>query len=540
MRVDAVVNDALMMVRQPAQDKGIELRCEFATPGLLGEQGLIYGDALRLGQVLTNLLSNAVKFTEKGHVTLRVSFPAWQPDQATLLIEVADTGIGMNAEQMQTLFSEFTQADGSTTRRYGGTGLGLSITRRLVALMNGEISVDSEPGRGSCFRLSLPVQPARILGSGSAVPQAVRAQVDERLRLDGLRVLLVEDNVLNQQLASELLRRRGATVRVAGHGQEALDRLRSPGAEYDVVLMDLQMPVMDGYQATQAIQQDPALRSIPVLAMTAHAMVEERQRCLALGMQDHLSKPLDPATLYAALQPFCRHRPPPDQIASSVDAADTEGWPQVAGLDVRQAQVYFAGDLALYCQTLSAFGDHIRALLQRLPQAVRAGAWPEVAREAHTLKGLGRTMGSAGLAEQARALEAAATAEDESAIAPAVAALIGALRPLSQDIVALTPRLQDVLLDRMGDRPGEGPVGAPAAPDTGMMQRLSRLVSESDGQALSLWQRHRSGFATGLPPGLFTRLDDALARCDFDAASGLLHQLAAEQEPTRTQEVTRP
>jgi HPt (histidine-containing phosphotransfer) domain-containing protein len=216
----------------------------------------------------------------------------------------------------------------------------------------------------------------------------------------------------------------------------------------------------------------------------------------------------------------------------------------VAGLDLRQAQVYFAGDLALYCQTLSAFGDHIRALLQRLPQAVRAGAWPEVAREAHTLKGLGRTMGSAALAEQARALEAAATAEDDSAITPAVAALIGALRPLSQDIVALTPRLQDVLRDRMGDlmgdRSGEGPVGAPAAPDAGMMQRLSRLVSESDGQALSLWQRHRSGFASSLPPGLFARLDDALARCDFDAASGLLHELAAEQEPTRTQEVTRP
>ena len=141
-------------------------------------------------------------------------------------------------------------------------------------------------------------------------------------------------------------------------------------------------------------------------------------------------------------------------------------------------------------------------------------------------------------------LEAAATAEDDSAITPAVAALIGALRPLSQDIAALTPRLQDVLRDRMGDlmgdRSGEGPVGAPAAPDAGMMQRLSRLVSESDGQALSLWQRHRSGFASSLPPGLFARLDDALARCDFDAASGLLHELAAEQEPTRTQEVTRP
>ena len=524
MRVDAVVNDALMMVRQRAQEKGIELRCEFVSPGLLGEQGLIYGDALRMGQVLTNLLSNAVKFTERGHVTLRVSFLLWQPELATLQIEVEDTGIGMNEEQMQSLFSEFTQADGSTTRRYGGTGLGLSITRRLVSLMNGDIAVESRPGRGSCFRITMPAQPARLLGGQQLPSHSSRQASDERLRLDGLRVLLVEDNALNQQLASELLSRRGARVEVAAHGREALERLRRPGAAYDVVLMDLQMPVMDGYQATEAIRQDPNLRSLPVLAMTAHAMVEERERCLALGMQDHLSKPLDPNALYAALQPYCHlgqlghlGQTAPSDDPTSPGAPDAD-WPQVPGLDLPQARVYFGGDLRLYCQTLSAFGEHLRALLASLPGHLAQDAWGHINREAHTLKGLGKTVGSAALSEQARSLELAAGSQDAAAVRAAAALVVATAQPLSDHIAALQPLLRD----RLGT---PGPAGAPVAPDPGMMRRLTQLASESDGQALSLWQRHRSGFASSLPPAAFARLDDALARCDFDAAAALLQEL---------------
>ncbi|MBH2016092.1 MAG: response regulator [Burkholderiales bacterium] len=531
MRVDAVVNDALMMVRQRAQEKGIELRCEFVSPGLLGEQGLIYGDALRMGQVLTNLLSNAVKFTERGHVTLRVSFLHWQPELATLQIEVEDTGIGMNEEQMQSLFSEFTQADGSTTRRYGGTGLGLSITRRLVALMNGDIAVDSRPGRGSCFRITMPAQPARLLGGQQPPSHSSRQASDERLRLDGLRVLLVEDNAMNQQLASELLSRRGARVDVAGHGREALTLLRRPGAAYDVVLMDLQMPVMDGYQATEAIRQDPDLRGLPVLAMTAHAMVEERERCLALGMQDHLSKPLDPNALYAALQPYCHlghlsQAAPTDAAAAPPASAPDADWPQVPGLEPQQARVYFGGDLGLYCQTLAAFGEHLRALRGRLPALLAQGAWGDLNREAHTLKGLGKTLGSATLAEQARALELAAAAADEAAVRAAASLVLATIAPLSDHIVALAPQLHA----RLG---ADAQAGAPAPPDPGMMRRLTQLVSESDGQALSLWQRHRNGFASSLPPAVFARLDDALARCDFDAAAALLHELPELDDDNR-------
>jgi len=529
MRIDDVVNDAMMMVRQPAQDKGIELRCEFASPEILGEQGLIHGDDLRLGQVLTNLLSNAVKFTERGHVTLRVRFLAWQVETATLQIEVEDTGIGMSQEQMSQLFSEFTQADGSTTRRYGGTGLGLSITRRLIHMMGGDIQVESKPGRGSCFRLTLPVEPARLLGGTLPRDQRRAQPLDERQRLDGLRVLLVEDNALNQQLASELLSRQGAEVTVAVHGQAALDRLRAPGAVFDVVLMDLQMPVMDGYQATRLMREDPALRTLPVLAMTAHAMLEERERCLELGMQNHLSKPLDPATLYAALRPFCRPGKPPTAGPTLAEVApELSGWPRVPGLALQQVRSHFAGDASLYAQTVLAFGEHAQSVLALLPDALARQAWAEVHREAHTLKGLGRTLGHATLSEQAQALELVVSQVEqveqaEQSAAPHLAAiqqaaqpLLGTLRTLQADIHRLDAELRTCV------QGGAATATAAARLDAGMMTKLSQLVAESDGQALSLWQRHRTAFAGGLPPTVFARLDDALARCDFDAASGLL------------------
>ena len=549
MRIDSVVNDAMMMVRQRAQDKGIALRCEFVSPELLGERGLIHGDALRLGQVLANLLSNAVKFTEHGHVTLRVRLSDWTPTEAKLHVEVEDTGIGMNEDQLQNLFSEFTQADGSTTRRYGGTGLGLSITRRLVGLMGGHIAVHSEPAQGSAFRIQMPVVPARILGTSPGASATHPAVRDERLRLDGLRVLLVEDNALNQQLANELLTRRGAQVTVAQHGQEALDLLRQPGAHHDVVLMDLQMPVMDGYQATQAIRQDPALRDTPVLAMTAHAMVEERERCLALGMQGHLSKPLDPLTLYATLSPYVPAAgasaagPVRAAAGSAVEPgavpgvprsgglrqADAQDWPEVPGLDRPASEAYFAGDVSLYRQTLHAFVNHVRELLPRLPQALQVLDRPTLVREGHTLNGLARTVGHGTLAERAQALERLGDSGSQAEVERTVALLVDA-------VVPLVDALERVLVPAALPQPAL----VPAAPDAALVQRLSRLAADSDGEALSLWQRHRIAFAGWLPPSTFARLDDALARCDFDAATRHLQELQPMTPAAQTASTSAP
>jgi two-component system sensor histidine kinase/response regulator len=523
MRVDAVVNDAVMMVRQRAQDKGIDLRCEFVSPEILGERGLIHGDALRLGQVLANLLSNAVKFTEHGHVTLRARLSDWQPTEATLCIEVEDTGIGMNEEQRKSLFSEFTQADGSTTRRYGGTGLGLSITRRLVTLMGGDIVVHSEAAQGSTFSVLLPVIPARMPkllaqeGEPLSAPEAC-------LRLDGLRVLLVEDNVLNQQLASELLESRGALVTLARHGQEALEFLREPGASHDVVLMDLQMPTMDGYQATEAILQDPVLCGIPVLAMTAHAMVEERERCLALGMKGHLSKPLDPTLLYASLHPYAKQRAPAEGASErmprwSSSAAD---WPEVPGMDRRTTERYFGGDVMLFRRTLLAFVDHVRVLLPNLGLALRDNDRAVLVREGHTLKGLAQTLGHADLAERARLMERLSASGE-----------VGELQDAMAGVVDVLEMLLDTLARVLNEAPSDqhkGQVASPAlvspvpAVDSALVTRLLQLASDSDGQALSLWQSQRNFFADGMHPDAFSRLDDAMARCDFDGATQFLQE----------------
>jgi CheY-like chemotaxis protein len=256
----------------------------------------------------------------------------------TLDFAVEDTGIGMNQEQMDAIFSAFTQADNSATRRYGGVGLGLTLTRQMVKLMGGEIAVSSEEGKGSAFSFScvfpLPIsapaappeqdaqeEDAQIedareekapeeetaKDAGAEDTKNAENDDDENALLRGMHVLLVEDNEVNALIATELLNAVDVEVTTAQNGSEALDRLaettRTKGSPaFDMVLMDLQMPVMDGYEATKIIKETPEYRDIPVYALTAHALPEERERCLALGMNDHLTKPIDLDSFYGALR----------------------------------------------------------------------------------------------------------------------------------------------------------------------------------------------------------------------------------------------
>jgi len=283
-----------------AEEKGLEFQCRVApdTP-----ENLI-GDPLRFGQVLLNLASNAVKFTEQGRVVVSIR-AARRDEQGRCWLEciVADTGIGMSASEQAHLFEAFSQADASTTRRYGGTGLGLSITRRLVDLLGGEIKCESEPGEGSVFTVCLPMTLAEIDGRvnavGSLPPDGIqpRARSLRRGCLQGLRVMVVEDNLINQQVARELMEDMGARVVVAENGAQAL-KLADAGP-IDLVLMDLQMPVLDGISATRELRIRG--HTMPILAMTASAMVEDRERCLQAGMNDYVPKPLDVDLMAAAL-----------------------------------------------------------------------------------------------------------------------------------------------------------------------------------------------------------------------------------------------
>ena len=294
----------LTTVRSVIQVKAVEQGLDFPITVTPEVPTLLIGDPFRLEQILINLLGNAVKFTDQGEVSLEVTAVSAGADETVLVTcTVRDTGIGMTADQRANLFQPFTQADCSTTRRYGGTGLGLSISRQLVELMGGQIGVESEPGRGSVFRFTVPLVRGR-LPAESAPPLLDPALITATLR--GRRVLVAEDNTINQQVARELLQKVGMVVTIAGDGRAAAAAATEFGVHFDVVLMDLQMPVMDGYEATRLIREQWPSDRLPIIAMTAYASQEELDRCLKSGMNDHLTKPVLPERLYACLAQWVR------------------------------------------------------------------------------------------------------------------------------------------------------------------------------------------------------------------------------------------
>ena len=291
LRIEAIpmdlartIGDTLELMEERAQAKGLALRLRHLSD--LPESCI--SDPLRVGQVLINLLSNAIKFTERGSVTLSVGQEGGQ-----LVFEVSDTGIGMSEGEVAKVFAPFEQADNSTTRKFGGTGLGLTITHRIVELMGGTLHAHSRPGVGSTFEVRLPWVPVDTVVRDSHSVGPLLPEGGAGARLTGLRVLVAEDNEVNQMVLEEFLMAEGAEVSLTSNGQEAVACLLQQGTTaFHVVLMDVQMPVMDGYAATRAIHAiAPAL---PVIGQTAHAFDEERAHCLEAGMIDHLAKPIDP------------------------------------------------------------------------------------------------------------------------------------------------------------------------------------------------------------------------------------------------------
>ncbi len=288
-----VLDHVASLVGEKCAAKGLELIFDVAPE--LPER--LHGDPLRVGQILVNYANNAVKFTERGDIVVRALSTTGSQGDALLRLEVQDSGIGMTPDQLQRLFRSFQQADSSTTRKYGGTGLGLAICKNLAELMGGRVGVSSKPGHGSLFWVELPLQPARA----PAAPASLHLdEVQQSLAsLRGARVLLVDDNDLNQQVGVDLLAQAGVVVDVADNGLQALECLAR--TRYDAVLMDMQMPVMDGLTATRRIRENPEWAQLPVLAMTANAMTGDRERCLQAGMNDHIAKPIDPPQLMRQL-----------------------------------------------------------------------------------------------------------------------------------------------------------------------------------------------------------------------------------------------
>jgi PAS domain S-box-containing protein len=293
-RVPIDLNEILALsfdlIQEPARARNIPVRIQRA-PGL---PEVCLGDSLRLRQILMNLLSNAVKFTEQGNVLLAADLVG-----GALVFTVTDTGLGMTPDQLGRLFTAFEQADGSTTRRYGGTGLGLAITRRLVELMGGSVTVESCPGQGSTFCVRLPYHPLEHLPAAPVIDSAAPGGRSGR-QLQGVCILVAEDNEINQYVIESNLSSEGACVSIVADGLLAVEAVRNAGPDaYHIVLMDVMMPNMDGYEATRQIRQ--LAPDLPVVGQTAHAMKEEQERCRAAGMVDHIAKPIDPDVLVATI-----------------------------------------------------------------------------------------------------------------------------------------------------------------------------------------------------------------------------------------------
>jgi signal transduction histidine kinase/AmiR/NasT family two-component response regulator len=304
------VEETVKTLAVRAREKGLALVCDIA--GDLPAS--VIGDPGRLRQILLNLVGNAIKFTERGEITVRLAVDAVEGQQVTIRFSVSDTGIGIATDKQTHIFDAFAQEDGSTTRKYGGTGLGLTISSRLVELMGGRIGIDSEPGRGSTFFFSV------ALGIGQGLsPAALAAGMNEsRAALD---VLVVEDNPVNQQLAIRLLEKWGHRATLAADGQVALDALEE--RRFDVVLMDVQMPVMGGIEATREIRRREAAQGKPrrpIIAMTANAMQGDREACLEAGMDDYIAKPIKSADLAKLLDSLSSPGRPPARLPAATSA----------------------------------------------------------------------------------------------------------------------------------------------------------------------------------------------------------------------------
>ena len=507
--LEGVLASVTTITGQKAADKRLELLTEIApdVPRSLS------GDPLRLGQVLTNLVNNAVKFTERGAIRLDVRLLERRDAACRIRFSVIDTGIGLTTEQAARLFQPFTQADMSTTRKYGGTGLGLTICRRLVELMGGRIDVDSVPGAGSTFTFTIQVDAcASTTGAGE---NGMRDADAAGARLAGLRVLLVEDNAINQQVARELLEQEGAHVEIAGNGRIAVARLEQATTwPCDVVLMDLQMPEMDGFQATAAIRAHPRLAGMPVVAMTAHATVEERGRCLAAGMDGHVAKPIDPPVLYQALERIRGSAVPSAPVipSASVTGRPAADLPVCDGVDTAAGLKHLGGNRTLYLRLLC---DFVRDRRTQIADALAAGDMRTAERLAHTQKGLAGTLGLLRLqpaaADLERAIRDGEPADRLEAIRVTLARAFESLDPLAR---ALEP----------------APVTIEPAPASGVdaaafhaaAAPLLGLLADADAGAVEWVRTHRSSLRPAFDRDAWTLLTQHVEGYAFPEAYAML------------------
>jgi PAS domain S-box-containing protein len=657
--LDKVMDAVISIAGQNAHAKGLELILN--VPSDIPQE--LVGDPHRLEQVLVNLVGNAVKFTESGEVELQIALLEKTGGKVKLRFTVRDSGIGMTEEQSARLFQPFSQADSSTTRKYGGTGLGLSIVRRLVEMMSGQVWAQSTPGKGSTFiftawfgvgspaaqrRQPIPSAlegmrvlvaddnpvaqevmcsilqslrfPVQVVGTGEeAVESVIRAEEEdpfglvlmdwkmpgidgieatkritkggvvknipavivlsasgggegERVKaleagavdflvkpvtastlfdaimetfaptlqqevkekpaetveergLEGARVLLAEDNEINQQIAVELLRSAGAQVVVAGNGREAVEKLAEEGARYDLVLMDIQMPEMDGYEATRRIRAEERFAELPIIAMTAHAMVDDRQKAEEAGMNDHISKPIDPDAMFEVLSHYYRQREAPAPTVTPVKApAEQPTVPEIQGIDVEGGLRRVAGNRKLYMDLLGRYVEGQQEAVERIRDALAKHDTDLGERIAHTLKGVSGNIGDAAVQAAAGELEESIRKKHAERRTEEM------LERLSRELEASIARIGSVVLKSTEREEGLARETVLPSVLAEILKKLIRFAEESDSEAVGYLESVRGKVASGFPSEDFQRLEVSLKSYNFSAALQTLRLLSRRLE----------
>ena len=660
--LDKVLENVGNLMSEKASAKGLELIFE-VEPTVSAH---FRGDPLRLGQILINFCNNAVKFTDKGEVSVHVRVLEDDPNSQLVDFSVSDTGIGMDADQIERLFQAFEQADASTTRKYGGTGLGLAISKQLTELMGGHVSVESTPGKGSTFRFSarlgkgVAIQRPRLLQSDlrgrrvliiddnpharavlanmltnmtlvadeaasgaeavSMVQQAAQAGAGYEIafidwqmpgmngidtgrhildlqeldspphlvmvtaygreevlkqaeecgfenvlikpvtssilfdttvvalgadreqpepvpagpsfdidRMRGARILLVEDNEINQEVAIGQLEDAEAFVDLAENGEIALRMIRDN--DYDAVLMDMQMPVMDGVEATRVIRKDPRFGTLPIIAMTANAMAADRVLCLEAGMNDHIAKPIDPDQLFGVLLRWIKRpdgdgKTPPGARPRRAEGATRDHELTVPGIDVAAGLKRTGGNRRRYESLLRKFAEQQAGAGAAIRAALANGDAATAERTAHSLKGAAATLGANALSEAAVRAEAAVKSGQSDG--ESVRALCLALDRVLANVWAALPE--------NGAGNGDGRAAGDPASVREPLIRLKRLLETNDGEAADFIIDAKSHLTGVLTPAEIKALADQVGSFDFDAAlkslSGIASRLSINIEGT--------
>ncbi|HEU4716762.1 MAG TPA: PAS domain S-box protein [Bacteroidia bacterium] len=397
-RVNDVISGVLLTLDYAARKKNISLK------GIADMQEIpeyVNGDALRLRQILLNLAGNSIKFTEKGNVTVKAELASRDEENCVLRFTVTDTGIGIAEDKLPAIFESFTQASNETTRKYGGSGLGLTIVRQLTDQQGGSVEVKSKVGKGSVFTVTLPYGISRP----EDIAQADAAELQSTEIPEKVKVLLAEDNEMNQMLTRKVFEKWGFALDIAENGKIAVEKLDVE--EYDLVLMDIQMPEMDGYEATRFIRSNlPSPKSsIPIIAMTAHAIVGEKEKCIGCGMDDYISKPFDRKMLYEKICRLLHREPVPGEDASPEKDLPSAGMAGEHVTDLTYLRGIAEGNNVFMRKMINAFLGQTPGMLSQMKQYLGSSQWKELRGVAHKMKPSLDFIGLSSIKETVREIE---------------------------------------------------------------------------------------------------------------------------------------